>query len=674
MRNVLLLAVAAALAVPAAAFEKIALVDSSDYPHVFDIECRKGTAEILDRVLTTGADTILWRTHSGAMPRYRSGEEDLDRMEWPVDKRRASRSTLVNGWLTLWDAAGEDPLEVVREECASRPQVKRWGFHALLEEAHMQFLYLGSWNLEHPQFWCRRREGIPQMFHASFAYPEVREHRLAIIGELAARNPDIIYLDTFRSGGYWLFHEYVKPNIDAWKRRYGSRPLPKDAEDPLWTEIAGEGVMRYVRGIRKAAEDKGRHAKILLGIDQVCSEKPDRTMRRFGIDWGLLVDEGAVDGIVVQSITVDECDALGSMERHFRAVRERVGTKGKVYFPIMAYNFLQKRPGYEQIAKWAGMSAEDGLRAQLEIAARGGADGIVMECVDPDNYPKEHRRIIREFDAAACLSKKPPAAGADAARKHVVYDVPSKALGGTVKVGVVLPASYGETSWRRYPVVYILHGAGNSHATYAQPFLMEGVDREEFIAVLPDGKGDWWMDSPKLPGVRRETFVVDELVPWIDGRFRTVRHPRRRAVAGHSMGGQGAMRLGMRHPDVFGIVGNVMGGVDICRNTNRGDLIRLLGPYAENERLWKEYSVMAEAERLKPGALDIYTIVGTEDFFLKPNQALHALLSKRNIAHEYTEVRGSTIEMSSHSRQFAYWAMERLLPRFGECFRVPIQR
>ena len=51
------------------AFEKIAFVDGSDYPHVLDIENAAGTERIVDRVLETGADVVLWRTHSGAMPR-----------------------------------------------------------------------------------------------------------------------------------------------------------------------------------------------------------------------------------------------------------------------------------------------------------------------------------------------------------------------------------------------------------------------------------------------------------------------------------------------------------------------------------------------------------------------------------------------------------------------------
>ena len=270
------------------------------------------------------------------------------------------------------------------------------------------------------------------------------------------------------------------------------------------------------------------------------------------------------------------------------------------------------------------------------------------------------RKTVAVLAIGVCMT----AYGADVK----TFDVPSAAMGNAVKVSVVTPAGYAADGISRYPVVYLLHGAGNDHTTYLQPFLLDGVDKWRFIAVVPDGKLDWWMDSPLLPKVRRETFVVNELVPWVDAEFRTLPQRQRRAVAGHSMGGQGAMRLGMRHPDVFGIVGNVMGGVDICAAANRKELVRLLGPYAENEARWRSFSVLAEAERLRPGALRLFSIVGTEDFFLKPNRDLHELLSKRHIAHEYTEVRGETEGMSKHTRPFAFWALGRLFERFAECF------
>lgn len=275
-------------------------------------------------------------------------------------------------------------------------------------------------------------------------------------------------------------------------------------------------------------------------------------------------------------------------------------------------------------------------------------------------------RILLAFGAVAAGLY---ARGADVK----ICDVPSDAMGAPVKVSLVTPSDRPADAWTRFPVVYLLHGAGNTHETYLQPFLLDAVDRFGFVAVVPDGRLDWWLDSPVLPHVRRETFVVKELVPWVDAHVKTWPVRDRRAIAGHSMGGQGAMRLAMRHTDVFGIAGNVMGGVDICAFPDRGDVTRLLGPYRENKARWEAFSVLAEADRLMPGRLRLFSIVGTDDFFLKPNQALHARLVARRIAHEYMEVRGETDDMSKHSRVFAFWALARLFERFDACFREEVK-
>ena len=70
------------------AFEKIALVDGFDYAPEMDTETKDGMRKVLKRVLETGADTIIWRTHSGSVPRYASEVVDLLRVETPLDKRR----------------------------------------------------------------------------------------------------------------------------------------------------------------------------------------------------------------------------------------------------------------------------------------------------------------------------------------------------------------------------------------------------------------------------------------------------------------------------------------------------------------------------------------------------------------------------------------------------------
>lgn len=131
------------------------------------------------------------------------------------------------------------------------------------------------------------------------------------------------------------------------------------------------------------------------------------------------------------------------------------------------------------------------------------------------------------------------------------------------EVHVYLPPSYATSPKRRYPVVYLLHGYGGSPGDWTQGGLVEHLDAlmntgalPELILVVPNGRnrygGSFYMDSPVTGGW--EQYVVKELVAHVDGTYRTLARPESRGLTGHSMGGFGAVRLGMRHPDVFGAV------------------------------------------------------------------------------------------------------------------------
>jgi enterochelin esterase-like enzyme len=126
---------------------------------------------------------------------------------------------------------------------------------------------------------------------------------------------------------------------------------------------------------------------------------------------------------------------------------------------------------------------------------------------------------------------------------------------------VVLPASYRANPQRRYPVVYALHGysigaeqwVGEIHV----PQTVEGAfakGAREMIVVLPDSKtahnGSFYSSSVTVGDF--ESFIARDLVGYIDGHYRTIADRRSRGLAGHSMGGYGTTRIGMKHPDVFG--------------------------------------------------------------------------------------------------------------------------
>ena len=384
-------------AVGTMAFEKIALVDGFDFAPEMDTETVDGMRQVLEHVRLTGADTLLWRTHSGGIPRYASAEADLPRVEMPLEKRRVSLTLPVRGWVR-YHRCEPDALKTVYGLCAAMPGV-RAGAHLLQEDAHgNRYWSLGLWTIDHPQYWGRTVDGQLQMNHASFAYPEVIAHRRAIVREILARGAAMIYYDTTRNGGYGPRSDYVKPNLDEWARRYPGEPVPKDFHDPRWLDVTARGHYAYYRAIREEIRATGRDVPFVLTVwNMSITDKPDWNYAGCGFDWKKVVAEGMIDGLAVVSISADPKDPFASTERIFRWVMETVAGRCKVYFPIRAYNFSQQAPSYGQLAEWAGVPRTEALKRLLEIAARCGAAGIVMECVDYGNYPALDCEIIKNF-------------------------------------------------------------------------------------------------------------------------------------------------------------------------------------------------------------------------------------------------------------------------------------
>ena len=135
-------------------------------------------------------------------------------------------------------------------------------------------------------------------------------------------------------------------------------------------------------------------------------------------------------------------------------------------------------------------------------------------------------------------------------------------------VSIYLPPSYKTEKNRRYPVVYMLHGFTDSDDKWfglvkhwinlpevVNKALADGATRE-MIVVMPNAftrfKGSMYSNSVAVGDW--ETFVTKELVNYIDSHYRTIPQAASRGLAGHSMGGYGAMRLGMKSPDVYSSV------------------------------------------------------------------------------------------------------------------------
>src|SRR5437667_2911994 len=128
-------------------------------------------------------------------------------------------------------------------------------------------------------------------------------------------------------------------------------------------------------------------------------------------------------------------------------------------------------------------------------------------------------------------------------------------------VFVFLPPGYSKDKHRRYPVVYALHGYSIGAEQWTHeihvPETIEGAfaqGAKEMIVVLPDSKTvhNGSMYSSSLTTGDFENFISHDVVAYIDAHYRTIPERQSRGIVGHSMGGYGATRIGMKHSDVFG--------------------------------------------------------------------------------------------------------------------------
>jgi S-formylglutathione hydrolase FrmB len=128
-------------------------------------------------------------------------------------------------------------------------------------------------------------------------------------------------------------------------------------------------------------------------------------------------------------------------------------------------------------------------------------------------------------------------------------------------VFVFLPPSYQKDKHRRYPVVYALHGYSIGAEQWTHeihvPQTVEGAfaqGAKEMIVVLPDSKTmhNGSMYSSSVTTGDFEQYIAHDVVAYIDAHYRTLPNRLSRGLVGHSMGGYGASRIGMKHPDVFG--------------------------------------------------------------------------------------------------------------------------
>jgi S-formylglutathione hydrolase FrmB len=217
---------------------------------------------------------------------------------------------------------------------------------------------------------------------------------------------------------------------------------------------------------------------------------------------------------------------------------------------------------------------------------------------------------------------------------------------------VVLPAGYSAQAnvERRYPVIYLLHGLAGHYDNWTDKTGFEELpEAEHFIIVTPEGGDGWYTDSLSAPDDKYESYIVKELIPEIDKKFRTIPARAGRVIAGLSMGGYGSMKFGLRYSQMFSLVGSFSGAIDAPL---RGEQHKFYRPSimvvfgAADSQIRKDNDVFRMVREMSAEGLKalpfIYLDCGTEDVVnISLNRDFATLLFERKVPHEFRQLPGA---------------------------------
>lgn len=232
----------------------------------------------------------------------------------------------------------------------------------------------------------------------------------------------------------------------------------------------------------------------------------------------------------------------------------------------------------------------------------------------------------------------------------------SPSMKKTLKAAISFPSGY-EKGESRYPVVYLLHGGSGAFSDWHQKVTEKGIvnqlaEEHKVLIVTPGvGPASYYYDSPLLDSVRYETYMIQELIPFIDKNYRTLAQKESRAITGLSMGGHGAITLAAKHPTLFIAAGSMSGVMNIdtdlwkvgedFRSLRKKGQIEMLGAINYQGPLFNPYTAVGLVDQLKNQKVSLIIDCGVDDFLIETNRQMHWLLMEKKVAHEYIERPGA---------------------------------
>ena len=257
--------------------------------------------------------------------------------------------------------------------------------------------------------------------------------------------------------------------------------------------------------------------------------------------------------------------------------------------------------------------------------------------------------ILLSFNAFGQVSKKQ----LDTKKNEVItLKYKSDLMKREMSYRVIFPQSYKTNKKERFAVLYLLHGLSGSYKNWTDSSkLAEYSTDYNYIIVMPDGNNGWYTDSAVAVNDKYESYIVKEIIPEIDRVFRTKKGRESRAIAGLSMGGYGALKFGLKYPEMFVLTGAFSGALRAAEWEGKdfrgwkafaNSIDKAFGTSKSETR--KENNIFTMLESKSRDDLAklpfVYIDCGTEDLLIKQNQDFSKLLFNQKVPHEFRQLPG----------------------------------
>ncbi len=248
----------------------------------------------------------------------------------------------------------------------------------------------------------------------------------------------------------------------------------------------------------------------------------------------------------------------------------------------------------------------------------------------------------------------------EVSKRVVDLKLQSKLMNREMPYRVILPVDYGNSNEKTfYPTVYLLHGLTGHYDNWGDKAkLEEYTSPYKYIIVMPEGNNGWYSDSESVETDKYESYIIQELIPEVEKKYRAKKEREGRVIAGLSMGGYGSIKFGLKYPEKFVLVGSFSGALrateilakDVAGWKVLADSITTAFGDADSKtrKANNIFKILESTSKEDLNKLPFFYIdCGTEDGLLKQNQDFANLLLVQKVPHEYRQLPGK--------HEWQYW-------------------